>query len=647
MEIVPINLDGATLLLYNAKTMTISEIREKYLQFYAAHGHVIISSSSLVPDNDPTTLFTGSGMQPIVPYLLGEKHPRGTRLADSQKCFRSQDIDEVGDNRHTTFFEMLGNWSLGDYFKKEQISWMFEFLTKEIGLNPKQLYITVFRGNDLIARDTESVELWKAQFKSVGIDAVDVDFAEKEGMQDGRIFYYNEKKNWWSRSGVPERMPVGEPGGPDTEMFWDFGIELGMHEVSEWKDEPCHVNCDCGRFAEIGNNVFMQYRKTETGFEELPQQNVDFGGGLERVAFAQNNDPDMFLIDVFEPARHLLQQLSGKDYKQDQKTTYAFRVILDHLRAATFLIGDGVFPSNKDQGYFVRRLIRRSVRFANQLGITNDVCISVASSFIEKYTDAYPLLETSKETILAELAKEEKKFKATLVQGVKKFEELVSRAIDSQISGVDAFDLLQSSGFPVELTQELAAERGLTVDIETFKTEKEKHQALSRAGSEQKFKGGLADQSDMSVKYHTATHLLHAALRKVLGEEVTQKGSNITPERLRFDFPYPEKMTDEQVIEVERIINEVISKKLSVHFEMLTLDEAKKRGAIGLFADKYAEVGDKLKVYFVGDEPSGTYFSSEVCGGPHVLNTGELGKFRVLKEESIGSGLRRIKAVLE
>ena len=641
------NLDVEAMLLYNDETMIIGEIRERYLKFFAERGHAIISSSSLVPENDSTTLFTGSGMQPMLSYLLGESHPRGTRVADSQKCFRSQDIDEVGDNRHTTFFEMLGNWSLGDYFKKEQIEWMFEFLIKELALDPSRLYVTVFRGNDAIARDLEAVELWKEQFKSVGIEAVDIDFAEQNGMGNGRIFYYDEKKNWWSRSGVPSRMPVGEPGGPDTEMFWDFGAELHLHEVSQWKDEPCHVNCDCGRFAEIGNNVFMQYQKTETGFVELPQKNVDFGGGLERIAFATTDNPDMFRIDVFESALKLLETKSGKTYASDSKEVYPFRVIVDHIRAATFLISDGVFPSNKDQGYFVRRLIRRAVRFANQLGIQEEICAAIGSCFIEVYRGAYASLENQSESILMELAKEERKFKVTLQQGVKKFEELTKLSEKGIISGTDAFDLLQSFGFPIELTQELAMERGMIVDFETFKIEKEKHQQLSRAGSEQKFKGGLADHSDMSVKYHTATHLLHAALRKVLGETIVQKGSNITPERMRFDFPYVARLTDEQLKEVENLVNSAISQKLPVHFDMMTLDEAKQRGAIGLFEDKYAEVGDKVKVYFVGDQSVGNVFSSEVCGGPHVSNTGEMGIFRILKEESIGSGLRRIKAILE
>lgn len=632
--------------------MTIAQIRERYLAFFAARGHAILPSASLVPDNDPTTLFTGSGMQPMVPYLLGEAHPRGVRLADAQKCFRSQDIDEVGDNRHTTFFEMLGNWSLGDYFKQDQIAWMFAFLTEELGLDPAHLYVSVFRGNEAlqIPKDEEAAQLWQTLFQSRGVAAEIGENAEQDGMKPGeRIFYYAEKKNWWSRTGVPANMPVGEPGGPDTEMFWDFGADRQMHEQSAWKDEPCHPNCDCGRFVEIGNNVFMQYVKKEHGFEALAQQNVDFGGGIERMAAAANGNPDVFLMDVFSPAIESLKKLSGKRY-EDQ--THAFRVILDHLRAATFLIGDGIYPSNKDQGYFVRRLIRRAVRFAHQLEIQEQICAVIGSTFIDVYADTYTNLAESKEVILLELEKEEKKFLQTLKQGMKKFMELLQHvdagasAEAKRISGVDAFDLVQSYGFPVELTQELAIEHGFQVDMETFKEEKEKHQALSRAGSAQKFKGGLADHSDMSVKYHTATHLLHQALRQVLGDEIVQKGSNITPERLRFDYPAVLKPTDEQLKEVERLVNQAIEQKLPVSFEMLSLEEAKQKGAIGLFADKYAEVGDKVKVYFVGDVSLGTSFSKEVCGGPHVSNTSELGTFTIQKEESIGSGLRRIKAVL-
>ncbi len=633
--------------------MRTSELRKKYLDFFASKGHVIIPSSSLLPENDPTTLFTGSGMQPMVPYLLGQKHPMGTRIVDSQKCFRSQDIEEVGDNRHTTFFEMLGNWSLGDYFKQEQISWMWEFLTKEIGLDPTRLYFTCFKGNeDLgIPRDTEAAQLWQKLFADRGIEAKIGENPETEGIQVGeRIFYYSEKKNWWSRSGVPGNMPVGEPGGPDSEMFWDFGIELGLHENSLWKGEPCHVNCDCGRFVEIGNNVFMEYQKTENGFEKLKQQNVDFGGGLERMAAALNNNPDVFKIDLFGSIRNKLEEVSGKKYEESAEITYAFRVILDHLRAATFLVADGVVPSNKDQGYFTRRLIRRSIRYARNLDVTTAFATNIAESIIGMYSDAYPDLVVKKEKILAEIEKEEAKFSATLQKGVKELEKILKNK--KTVTGKDAFDLYQNFGFPKELTIEIAKQiSGSEINSEEYNEEFKKHQDLSRAGSEQKFKGGLADHSEMSLKYHTATHLLHAAVQKVLGPHAVQKGSNITPERLRFDFAHGEKMTPEQIVEVENLVNAAITRDYPVSFEILPLDEAKKRGAMGLFGDKYE---DMVKVYSVGDpeelpvaDPSAPTFSRELCGGPHVEHTGVIGKFKIVKEEAVSAGVRRIKAIVE
>ncbi|MBI4438073.1 alanine--tRNA ligase [Candidatus Uhrbacteria bacterium] len=622
--------------------MTMREIRQAYLDFFSARGHQILPSASLLPENDATTLFTGSGMQPMVPYLLGEPHPKGTRLADVQKCFRAGDIEEVGDNRHTTFFEMLGNWSLGDYFKKEQVGWMFAFLTRELNLDPARLYVTVFRGNDQVPRDEETVLLWKDAFVSAGIEAAAVDFSERDGLQGGRIFYYDEKKNWWSRSGVPSAMPVGEPGGPDTEMFWDFGPERRLHEASAFVSGPCHVNCDCGRFIEIGNNVFMQYLKTEDGFDPLPKQNVDFGGGLERLAAAVADDPDMFRIDVFDRARERIEQVTRVSYQPE--TFYAFRVILDHLRAATFLIADGVAPSNKDQGYYVRRLIRRAVRFGNKIGAREAFCGTIADAYIETYLDAYPELAEGRDRIVEEMTKEEAKFKASLEKGLREFEKLFSSR--SAVSGVDAFNLYQSYGFPWELTEELAREKGQPVDRAVFQEEFKKHQDLSRAGSQQKFAGGLADHSEEVVRGHTATHLLHQALRTVLGAHIEQKGSNITPERLRFDFSHPQKMTDEEKARVEAIVNEQIQKDLPVHYEMLDLEEAKRRGAIGLFEDKYAALSGKLKVYFIGDEATAPSFSREVCGGPHVESTGVLGTFTIQKEEAVASGIRRIKAVL-
>ncbi len=633
--------------------MTTSQLRKRYLDFFASKGHVVVPSASLIPDNDPSTLFTGSGMQPMVPFLLGQKHPLGTRIADSQKCFRSQDIDEVGDNRHTVFFEMLGNWSLGDYFKQEQISWMWEFLTKELGLNPRNLYFTCFRGNETlgIPQDTESAELWQKLLASAGVEAKIVDFPERDGMQGGHIFYYDEKKNWWSRSGVPANMPEGEPGGPDTEMFWDFGEQLGLHEKSKYKDAPCHVNCDCGRFMEIGNNVFMQYKKTAAGFEQLPQKNVDFGGGLERMAAALNNNPDVFQIDLFNGMRHRLVEISGRKYGEDEKDTYAYRVIMDHLRAATFLVGDGVLPSNKDQGYYVRRLIRRSVRFAHHLEITNNFCKDVVDAVIDEYKDAYPTLAEKRDTIVEAIHKEEEKFRKTLANGLKVFEDKTANLTHgSVVSGDIAFDLYQSYGFPIEVTEELALERSLSVDRPTFDKLKKEHQELSRAGSEQKFAGGLADHSEISTRYHTATHLLHATLQRVLGPHALQRGSNITHERMRFDFVHPEKMTPEQIKQTEDLVNAAIAKDYPVTWQEMPFEKAKEMGAIGLFEDKYQPI---IKVYTVGDvnqkafaDPSSPTYSREVCGGPHVEHTGQIGTFKIVKEEAVSAGVRRIKAVV-
>ncbi len=626
--------------------MTVNEIRSKFLKYMEERGHVVVPSSSLVPENDPTTLFTGSGMQPMVPYLLGQPHPLGKRIADSQKSFRSQDIDEVGDNRHTTFFEMLGNWSFGDYFKEDEIKWMFDFLINELNLNPNKLYITCFKGNDSlnIPRDTFSAELWQKLFEEKNVEA-NISDTPEEGMNQGeRIFYYTEKKNWWSRMGVPSNMSEGEPGGPDSEMFYDFDIreEKGIHASSKFANEPCHPNCDCGRFLEIGNNVFMQYKKTASGFEELPQMNVDHGSGLERYACALRDDSDIFNIDVFDNPKDYIQLLSGKKYGESEEITFAYRVILDHLRAATFLIGDDVLPGNKDQMYFVRRLIRRSVRFARNLGINNNFTKEVALSFIEVYREEYKNLEEKKEIILNELEKEEIKFRKTLEHGIKQFEKIAK----GNISGTDAFDLLQTYGFPIELTEELAKEKGINVDIKEFEKLKAEHSESSRTASAGKFKGGLGGDGEMETKYHTATHMLHQALRTVLGDTVVQKGSNITPERLRFDFAYGEKMTDEQKKQVEVLINSKIKENLPVVREDISIEEAKSRGAMGLFTDKY---GDKVSIYRIGEgknKGDNNLFSIEMCGGPHVENIGNLGIFKIIKEEAVSSGVRRIKAVL-
>jgi alanyl-tRNA synthetase len=625
--------------------MQTNELREKYLKFFESKGHAIVPSAPLVPENDPTTLFTGSGMQPMVPYLLGEKHPIGVRLTDSQKCFRSQDIEEVGDNRHTTFFEMLGNWSLGDYFKQEQIAWMWEFLTKEVGLDPNRLYFTCFRGNDElgIPKDTESAEKWQSLFREAGIEAGIGENPEQDGMRpEERIFYYSEKKNWWSRAGVPSNMPVGEPGGPDTEMFWDFGAELGLHDQSPWKDESCHVNCDCGRFMEIGNNVFMEYKKTEKGFEKLAQKNVDFGGGLERIAAARENNPDVFRISLFDSARATLENLTGKAYGSEEQVTYAMRVVLDHIRAAVFLIGDGVLPSNKDQGYFVRRLVRRSVRYIKKLGGTLSMK-GIAEAFIETYGEVYPVLEKKKGDILKELETEESKFLSALDKGLREFE---SRKKNGTISGKDAFDLFTTYGFPLELTEELIRETGGTVDRQAFEEEFTKHKDLSRTASAGKFKGGLAGDGPKITAFHTATHLMLAALRKELGPDVHQAGSNITEERTRFDFTYPEKVSREILDRVENYVNEAIGAKAPVTIVVMPKEEAKAKGVEGSFWEKYPE---KVNVYQV-QAPDGKIYSQELCGGPHVTNTEEIdtfGRFKIIKEEASSAGVRRVKGVFE
>jgi len=634
------------------------ELREKYLKFYESKGHIIVPSASLLPENDPTTLFTSSGMQPMVPYLLGEKHPQGTRIVDSQKSFRAVDIGEIGDNRHTTMFEMLGNWSLGDYFKKEQITWMFEFLTKEVGLDPHNLYVTVFRGDEAlkIPRDNEAVSTWEELFKGAGIDAEVIDFPEKNGMQGGRIFYYAFEKNWWSRSGVPDSMPLGELGGPDSEMFWDFGAKLKLHENSEFKDRPCHVNCDCGRFLEIGNNVFMQYVKTEKGFELLPKGNIDFGGGLERILAAKNGDPDIFKTDLFMPIINKIEELSGKKYSEPD-SVYGMRVITDHLKAATFLIADGVVPSNTQQGYVLRRLVRRAIRYSHLLGIEDNFTKLISGVVIEIYKKQYTNLEKNRNIIFEELENEENKFRKTLVKGLEMLNNIINNLSeitpegtdyqgDTQIFAKRIFDLYQTHGFPLELILEELKNK----DFKKFKEEKiseifneefKKHQELSRTASAGLFKGGLADNNVETTKLHTAAHLMLAGLRQVLGEGIFQKGSNITAERLRFDFLHPEKMTDEQKKAVEDFVNMVISADAEVLREEMPLSEAKKSGAMGVFDAKY---GDKVNVYTV--QKDGVVFSREICGGPHVDRTGSLGHFKIQKEESSSAGIRRIKAVL-
>jgi len=618
-------------------SMRTSEVREKFLKFYEGKGHKVIPSAPLVPENDPTTLFTGSGMQPILPYLLGQPHPEGKRITDSQKSFRSGDIDDVGDNRHTTFFEMLGNWSLGDYFKQEQLPWIFEFLTSEIGLDPNKLYVSVFRGDieTGVEGDGESIQIWKGLYAIKGIVAESADLgseaeAAERGIRNGeRIFAYDVRKNWWSRSGVPANMPAGEPGGPDSEIFYEF--DYVEHDPKFGKH--CHPNCDCGRYMEIGNSVFMEYQKQSDGtFSKLPQRNVDFGGGLERITAASENINDVLQIDVFKGLIATLEGLSAKDYKDSQYTA-AFRVVADHIRSSVFLIGDGVIPTNSEQGYFVRRLLRRAIRYWDKLGIPNAGISSLVSPLLSFYQDSYPETWNKREFIAEEIQKEEERFRKTLQQGIKEFEK-----------GRDPFILFSTYGFPFELTLELAKEKNISIDMAEFEQKMKEHQDLSRAGSEKKFKGGLGDTSDKSLQYHTATHLLQQALRDVLGPEVGQKGSNITPERLRFDFTYSAKMTDEQKKAVEDIVNSKIKSSIPVQVASLPKDEAVKTGAIHFFGEKYP---DTVTVYYVGENINDAY-SKEFCGGPHVSNTSDLkGTFKIQKEEAVSAGVRRIKAVLE
>jgi len=620
--------------------MSGEEIRTKYLEFFKERGHAIVPSSALVPENDPTTLFTGSGMQPMLPYLLGEKHPKGTRIVDSQKCFRADDIDEVGDNRHTTFFEMLGNWSFGDYFKEEQITWMFEFLTKEVKIDPKRLYITVFGGDEKnnLPRDEEAPILWQKLFALHHIQAEVADIGSEQngsirGMKEGeRIFYYEAKKNWWSRAGIPDNMPIGEPGGPDSEMFYDFGTP---HD-KKW-GEHCHPNCDCGRFMEIGNNVFMQYVKIgDNQFKELEHKNIDFGGGLERIVAASNNEPDVFKIDLLHAVIQQIESLSGKSYEEN---LVAFRVVTDHIRGAVFMIGDGIYPGNTEQPYFVRRLIRRAVRYADVLGIPEGKLKHLAESVIEIYKNHYTNLSDKKQEITDAIGKEEEQFRKTLERGLREFEKIKEAHIDGRTAAV----LFTTYGFPYELIEEVAKEQAKSVDRKGFEEEMKKHQELSRAGAEQKFKGGLADHSEKVVQYHTATHLLLAGLRKELGEHVHQAGSNITGERLRFDFTHGEKVSGEVLRKVEVFVNNVIGKSAHVTTEIRNKEEARQDPTIeASFWERYP---DEVKVYTIGGT-EGEVYSRELCGGPHVETTANMGTFKIEKEEAVAAGVRRIKATL-
>ena len=652
------------------KTYKAAELRAMFQQFFKDHGHAVISSASLIPENDPTVLFTTAGMHPLVPYLMGQKHPSGTRLTDVQKCVRTGDIDDVGDFSHLTFFEMLGNWSLGDYFKQEMIPWSWEFLTNEkyLGLPKEKLAFSVFAGDEDCPRDEESAQLWR--------DC---------GVADDHIFFLPKENNWWGPAGLTG------PCGPDTEMF--------IITDKEPCGPDCSPACSCGRYLEIWNDVFMQYNKQADGtFVPLSQKNVDTGMGLERTICVLNGKKSVYETELFENILGKIAELSGKTYGQDEETTKAFRIIGDHMRTSTFIMGDdrGVSPSNMDQGYVLRRLIRRAVRYGMSLGMPDGFNGQIAKVIIDQYKDVYPELERNEAFVMEQLALEETRFAKTLRQGEKEFDKIYNNiqntrntlnailaaedkvalaqemaqtkklrpspdmmpiieaakvgdeaalvaAVNARLEtlstmdGRSAFKLYDTYGFPIEMTIELANEKGLKVDQADFAERFKQHQATSQAGAEQRFKGGLADHSAQTARLHTATHLMHSALRKVLGDEVAQKGSNITAERLRFDFSFGRKMTKEEIAEVEKLVNEAIEAKAPITMREMTVPEAKAEGAIGLFESKY---GEQVKVYTMGQ------FSKEICGGPHAENTGDLKSFKILKEESSSAGVRRIKAVI-
>lgn len=592
------------------RKMTSEQLRKLYLDFYAGKAHAVIGSASLIPENDPTVLFTTAGMHPLVPYLLGEKHPAGSRLADVQICVRTGDIDEVGDASHCTFFEMLGSWSLGDYFKKDAIAWSYEFVIDKLGFSPDKFAVTVFGGDEVCPRDEESADCWR-----------------RAGAEDKNIFFLGRKHNWWGPAGTTG------PCGPDTEMFVDTGAPACS--------ESCDPSCGCGKYLEIGNDVFMQYFKDAEGnFRPLEKKNVDQGMGLERLLCIINGYSSVYETDLFDFAIAKLEELSGRKYGEDEEITAAMRIIADHTRTATFMLGDvkAISPSNVDQGYVLRRLIRRAMRYCRVLGVDFSALTVLAELFADKYAPVYPNIGEARGRIAAELDAEKEKFARTIEQGLKEFDKVLSHIPGKVFPGKTAFRLYDTFGFPVEMTAELAAERGYTLDNEGYEKAFREHQEKSKAGAEQKFKGGLADGGEASARLHSATHLLGYALRKVLGDEnIAQRGSNITPERLRFDFNFPRPLTAEEIAAVEKTVNDEIAAGTPVVCEEMSVGEARDSGAVGVFGDRY---GDVVKVYTIGH-------SREICGGPHAANTAELGKFRIVKEQSSSAGVRRIKAVLE
>jgi alanyl-tRNA synthetase len=605
--------------------MTPHEVRAKFLAFFKERGHAVLPSAPLVPENDPTTLFINSGVHPLVPYILQGSHPAGPRLASVQKCFRTDDIDEVGDATHQTFFEMLGNWSIGDYFKQEAIRWAFAFLTDPswLGLDPHRLYVSVFEGDQDAPQDEDSVKIWRETFGKAGVGA---------GVGE-RIFSYPKKENWWG--------PAGRTGpcGPDTEIFYDT---QKPHDPSF--GERCHPNCDCGRFVEVWNNVFMEFYQDEEGkLSPLEKKNVDTGMGLERLVRILEGVEDNYETGLFLPLMDRLKELAGD--KVVEENVRPTRIVLDHLRAATFLIADGVRPGKVDQGSVLRRIVRRAIRHARALAVKEGFTVAIGESVVDAYCESYPELKRAEAEIKQVLAEEEARFGRALDRGLAHFRRLTSLAEVQKrrkITGEQAFDLYQSYGFPIELTEEVAREQGLTVDRRGFEKAMARHQEISRAGMERKFAGGLADHAAATTKLHTATHLLHAALREILGEDTRQTGSNITQERLRFDFTHPDRLTDDELKRVEERVNQKIKENLPVRWEVMPLTEARARGATGLFAEKYA---DTVKIYTIG-EGNGVY-SVEFCGGPHVESTGEIGRIKIMKERSAGSGVRRIYAALD
>jgi alanyl-tRNA synthetase len=632
--------------------MTAQEIRRKYLEFFESKGHKVVPRALLVPYNDPTTLFTGSGMQPMIPYLLGEEHPGGKRLVNSQVCLRVQDIEEVGDESHTTTFEMLGNWSLGDYFKEEQIPWIAEFLFDVVGLDPNRVYVSCYVGNKMysIERDDSAIDLWQNEFAKRGVEAKVIELGSAEngdklGMQGGRIFLYDGKENWWSRNGNEDSTLIGDPCGPDSEMFFDFGEEF--HDEAKWG--KAHPASDSPRFFEIGNNVFMGYKKiSESQFEAMKFPNIDHGSGLERIAAAVIDSPDVYKISLFWPIIEKLEAISGKKYESN---TNAMRVIADHVKGATWLAVDGVVPSNKEQGYVMRRLLRRAIRFAFELGIEQNFMEEIVPVIADIYHDDFPEVAEKRGEVIAILIKEEKAFKQTLRKGIRELEKLKSGGL----TGEELFKLYDTFGFPVELSIEEAYRQDIAVPEnwrEQFDAKMKEQRERSQTATKGVFKGGLGGQTKQHKKYHTATHLMYQALRDVLGDHVVQRGSNITEERLRFDFSHPEKVTKDQLEKVEEIVNSEIAKDLQISFAEYPTEEATgPLGALGQFGDRY---GDTVKVYSMKDpasDPDERPFSFEICGGPHVDHTVELfedeKKFMIVKEESSSAGIRRIKAVLQ